>query len=340
MKILLVGGGITSAVTGTLLRRMFPECNLKMWDKARGTGGRMTTSRCPLNSDCTADIGAQYITTTEEYMKSNCDIYDDLISEGVLEPLKCLVVGLRPQGNNRNYVLPKGSGFLVKNFFGRAKLNETKFHHHVSKIDRVNDKWTVETKTGEKEDFDIVILTMPVPQLLLLEGTIKSELNADVVNNLKSVTYSSRYVLVLFFLDKINEEWGAQYIDKDPIFRYIAIDNVKRNEPDGLCAVVFHTSVGFGLKHVDDNIEDIQQLLMSQVRMLFPSWPEPKAVKCHKWRYSQVTNSYPDAPGYLLLSSTPPLLVGGDGFVGSNFDNCVQSAKAMCKKLKEILQLS
>uniref|UniRef100_A0A1B6K8M7 Amine oxidase domain-containing protein n=1 Tax=Graphocephala atropunctata TaxID=36148 RepID=A0A1B6K8M7_9HEMI len=337
MKILLVGGGITSAVTGTCLRRMFPDCTMEMWDKARGTGGRMTTSRSPVNSSCTADLGAQYITTTEDYIKSNFDIYGDLLSEGVLEPLKCNVIGMRPQGNNRNFVLPKGTGFLVKNFFKKAQLNDTKFHHHVATINRENDKWIVETKTGEKDHFDVVILTMPVPQLLLLEGTIKSELNADLVDNLKSVTYSSRYVLILFFLDQINEQWGAQYIDKDPIFRYVSIENVKRNESEGLCAVVLHTTVGYGLKHVDDNIPDVEQMLMSQVKVLFPSWPEPKSVKCHKWRYSQVINPYPGSPGCLLVSATPPLLVGGDGFVGSNFDNCVQSAKAVCEKLKEIL---
>lgn len=37
-RVLLVGGGLTSAVTGALLRRELPHLELILWDKARGAG--------------------------------------------------------------------------------------------------------------------------------------------------------------------------------------------------------------------------------------------------------------------------------------------------------------
>ena len=47
---------------------MFPSnVNLTIWDKARGAGGRMSTSRSSNNSECIADLGAQYISVTPEY---------------------------------------------------------------------------------------------------------------------------------------------------------------------------------------------------------------------------------------------------------------------------------
>lgn len=340
MKVLIVGGGVTSALTGLCIRKMLPNCNLSMWDKARGAGGRMTTNRCNLNARCTADIGAQYITTTEDFIKSNGDIYDDLLSEGIIQPLKCKIIGMKPQGNNINYVVPEGTGSLVKYFFNRANLNETKFSHHVSSINKEQNKWIVETNTGEKEDFDLVILTIPVPQLFLLRGNLMHDVSSETVNNLKTVNYSSRFVLVLYFFTKLDENWGAKYLDNDPVFRYVAIDNIKRNhESDDNFSVVFHTTVKFGQDHVDETLSDIEKVLLAEARNLFPDWPQPTSTKCHKWRYSQVTNAYPGTPGCLIISHTPPLVIGGDGFVGSTFDNCVISSKTISEKVKEMLKI-
>jgi len=53
-------------------------------------------------------------------------------------------------------------------------------------------------------------------------------------------------------------------------------------------AAVFHSSVGFGMENIDKDANEIQRLLLAEVKTLFPEWPEPKSVKCQKWRYSQV----------------------------------------------------
>ena len=63
----VVGGGITSAATAAFMKEKLREINLTIFDKARGAGGRMSTSRSPNNSECTADLGAQYISVSPEY---------------------------------------------------------------------------------------------------------------------------------------------------------------------------------------------------------------------------------------------------------------------------------
>lgn len=42
----------------------------------------------------------------------------------------------------------------------------------MTQINLRNDKWEVSKETGSPEQFDIVVLTMPVPQILLLQGDI------------------------------------------------------------------------------------------------------------------------------------------------------------------------
>ena len=66
---------------------------------------------------------------------------------------------------------------------------------------------------------------------------------------------------------------------------------------------------------------------------MFPNWPQPVEVKCQKWRYSQVTNSFEGSPGCVVLNKEPLLLVGGDGFSNSNYDGCLVSAEKLLTEI-------
>ena len=64
-KILVVGGGLTAAVTTSLLKSAGSKAPVvTVWDKAKTVGGRMSTLKCRFNPDLTADLGAQYISQT------------------------------------------------------------------------------------------------------------------------------------------------------------------------------------------------------------------------------------------------------------------------------------
>lgn len=336
-KILLVGTGVTSAVTGLFLRSCMPQALLVVWDKAKGIGGRMSTSRSSSDNSCIADLGAQYITTTEEIIRNNGDIYEPLFTEGIIEPMTCNVVGMRESDSHKNFVTPYGMSSVVKYLLKKAEINEICFEHHISDISVVSSKLFVKTTSGTENYFDIIILTMPVPQILELGGSITKILSDNnILAGLQSVEYSSRYALGLFYNKPISATWDAQYLSGD-IFRYVAVDNKKRNRNEDACAVVFHTSVDYGRTHLNNPLTSVQSELMSHVEELFPDWPRPKAVKCHKWKYSQVLKSYPGAPGCIVISDNPLLIAGGDGFIGSNFDNCVTSAKSIVNEVRRLV---
>lgn len=44
--------------------------------------------------------------------------------------------------------------------------------HHVTGLYRRGASWEVERKAGASETFDAVVLTMPVPQILQLQGDL------------------------------------------------------------------------------------------------------------------------------------------------------------------------
>ncbi|XP_064118040.1 renalase-like isoform X1 [Macrobrachium nipponense] len=341
-RVLLVGGGLTNAVTGSLLRRELPHVELILWDKARGAGGRMATSRNPQDGKTSVDLGAQYISATPEYSKLHSAYYEELIGAGILAPLTSHIEGMRETGEHTNhYVTPQGVSSIVKHFMKSANM-DVRYGHHVNRIDLSGNKWNVETKEGAADTFDAVVLTMPVPQLFGLAGTVKDTLENDekLRSSLLSVDYSSRYALGLFYDEgadiKLKNEVSAEYITNDSVIRFVAIDNKKRGLDNGAPSVVVHTSVPFGKAYVEETTDDVKPLIMKKVQELFPEWPEPTYVKCQKWRFSQVTSAYPGLPGCVSLADG--LVIGGDGFTHSNMDGCIESAKSIVDVVVQYLK--
>ncbi|CAB1311898.1 unnamed protein product, partial [Coregonus sp. 'balchen'] len=147
---------------------------------------------------------------------------------------------------------------------------------------------------------------------------------------LEAVSYTSRYALGLFYEAQahIDVPWAAKYISNNPCIRFIAIDDKKRNleSPECGTSMVVHTSVPFGIKHLEEAKEQVEPLILEELNKLLPGLPQPDSIKCQKWRYSQMT-----------LLPQPLLVCGGDGFTHSNFDGCIESALKVFDVLKSSL---
>ncbi|XP_069467380.1 renalase isoform X2 [Ambystoma mexicanum] len=337
-RVLIVGAGLTGSLCAHLLKRVRTnQLQIVVWDKARGSGGRMSTSRCPSNPSCTVDLGAQYITVTPDYATKHKSFHDELLARGILAPLTAPVEGMVMTEGSRNFVTPKGVSSIVKHFLKESGA-AVFYEHHVTQINLREGKWDVSRKSGSSEQFDVVLLTIPVPQILQLEGDIVNLINENQKQQLEAVSYSSRYALGLFYEagTQLDVAWAARYITNNPCIRFISIDNKKRNigSPDVGQSIVVHTSVPFGIEHLESEKEEVQKLILHQLESLMPGLPQPASVKCQKWRYSQVTRPLAECPGQMTLHVKPLLLCGGDGFTHSNFDGCTESALLMMDVLE------
>ncbi|XP_066304972.1 renalase-like isoform X2 [Branchiostoma lanceolatum] len=345
-RVLIVGAGLTGAVSACLLRRELQKaCSIVVWDKARGAGGRMSTSRCPEDPQCTADLGAQYVSATQDYAQSHASFYDDLLGAGVLRPLSAPLDGDRSDPSTSHYVAPAGISSVVKHFLKQADA-EVHFGHQVSEIREQRGpgagKWHVVAQNGTEAEFDAVVLTMPVPQILGLAG-VKALLEdqPSQLAQLQRASYSSRYALALYFSPgtRLDTPWAAKYVNGDPCVRFLSVDSRKRglDGPEVGPALVVHTGVPFGLKHIDQALSEVQPIIMQHLQDVLPGLPEPISIKCQKWRYSQVHKPVEGSPGSLVVSSRPPLVLGGDAFSHSNFDGCIESALSVVSQVKELL---
>ena len=54
-------------------------------------------------------------------------------------------------------------------------------------------------------------------------------------------------------------------------------------------SVVVHSSVAFGLEHLEEDMGRVcRDIMLPRLKQLVPELPEPTEIKPHKWRYSQV----------------------------------------------------
>jgi len=377
-RLLIAGAGITGALCSNFLTNGGAESRLvssvTIWDKGRGAGGRMSTSRSPAGTTgndglpaSSADLGAQYFTALEkDWDASSADvhksIYDELLHSGVLRPLHGNIAGDKfnyskqkyefndktPSNKSndelKHYVATTGSSSVVKHFLNKSSDAQVQFNQTIETISLTDDGkcWRVSTKEGSSGDFDGVVLTMPVPQILQLKGDVRDSIDSlksgQIKSQLEGVSYSSRYALAAWYGPDVelgdNVDWSAKYFFDDSCLRYVAIDPKKRgvqNEVEGTVIVV-HTSVPFGLKNLENDVEEVKKIILEHVKQQVPELKDatPLNVKCQRWRYSQVHHPYVGTPGCVVIRESPLLVLAGDAFVKmSHFDGCVDSAIAV-----------
>ncbi|XP_074088347.1 renalase isoform X1 [Macrotis lagotis] len=306
LRVLVVGAGLTGGLCAALLRRGRPV-SLAVWERARGAGGRMTTVRSPHNPRCGADLGAQYITCSPPHHQQHHSFYDELLKHGVLKPLTSSIEGIVVKEGDSHFMAPQGISSIVKYYLKESGV-EVCYGHCVTEIYLKDDTWEVHKEVGGSEQFDILILTMPVPQILQLQGDIKNLISESQKQQLASVRYSCRFALGLFYEagTQIDVPWAAKYIPNNPYICFISIDNRKRDidAADAGPSVVVHTTTAFGLENLEKSVEDVQEVILQQVGSILPGLPMPASTICHHWTYSQ-PGSTSDVQSVSCLQSRP-----------------------------------
>lgn len=345
-ELLVVGAGVTGSLTASILSRTLPGVSITVWEKARGAGGRMTTHRHPATPSLHVDMGAQYISRfrtgpNEEkvYTELKEAVYAELLSSHVLVPFSGPIEEERQTDPVlTNYVAPKGLSSVAKYFLGKSQA-KTCFQHQLSSVtvDKTTGRICCVATSGAQTFIDGLILTIPVPQILNLKGAVVSSVEPEVKTELENVRYSSRYALGLFYDDDSplpQFPWSAKYIDND-IIRFALWDTAKR--PLDVTArggsLLLHTSVPFGIKHLEEDKDKVQDMILGALEDVIPGLPHPSHSHIIRWRYSQVSRPYTGCPGYVVLCKRPLVVATGDGFVGSNFENCLRAAQATATKI-------
>ncbi|KAE9037594.1 hypothetical protein PR001_g1275 [Phytophthora rubi] len=352
MRTLIVGGGLTGAALARLLREARQAAQVVLWDRNNILGGRVMARSFPKQRDVHVDMGAQYWTPRTD---RNDDFRQELTKSGRLVEFAENEIAMDPyQGPVKTHlVCPDRKGFraMVEDML---QGTETKLSTHLESFEVLDDKSIrATTSEGKEEIVNELVLTCPIPNVLsILKKSTSLDVAPKILRSLEGITYSQRFAAAYVF-DKeaavaVKElGWTARYVSRDEsdVIRFVCWDHLKKQaDEQSHPSLIVHTSVDFGSTFMDDtrHNDEILSIITKSLREVLPTLPAQQDARLHRWRISQVTVPYHDpsiAEGEeplsaLVLSAKPPIIVAGDSFRGSNFDNCLVSAKAAANLLQ------
>ena len=351
MKVLVVGSGLTGSLVTALLSQGPNLYKISIWEKARTIGGRTYTYQDP-SSRLHVNMGAQYVSRhkndhpNSEYSTLKDKLYDELLSNGLLVPLSGVMEGINEDhmGSIRhNYIAPRGFSSVPTYFLSNTEA-DLKINHNLTEVIVKQSKPDPSLPTigcrcscnSKLSYFNVVVLTMPAPDLLQVKGNLFEALDQETYAKVSSVTYAPRYALGLFFSKALpRTTWTYKYFapdsnkdeDGDIIVRYASRGNATDNESMSSSLTV-HSGVEFAAKHIRTGEEAVQKMMLQAVRSLIPDLPPPSHSKLVFWKYARANrmSAYHDTPGCLVLSHDPLVVATGDGLSDSNFESFVKAA--------------
>lgn len=346
MKLLVVGGGATGGVIAHLLNKngLATKIALSVWEKSRGVGGRMSTHR--FENDVMADMGAQYITVPWKSDKpaSTLATFNEAIQEllysKILVPFSGMMEGemsSRQDNESRNFVAPHGINSVVKHFINNSKA-QVCFNKRLLSVNTSDNSVHCTAEDGVSERFDGLVLTIPLPQVSILHGDIAALLK-EHEKQLNEAQYSSRYAVAFTYKEDVLScfMWSAKYF-QDDVVRYVSCEPRKRGERNVSTPVLIaHTSVPFGVHHLEDDKQAISRTVESRLSVLIPGLPPPVDSYCIRWRYSQVRQQVRGSEGYLVIQDDPLIVLTGDAFTHSNLEGTFKAATATATMIEQRL---
>ncbi|GBM70090.1 Renalase [Araneus ventricosus] len=338
-NILIVGGGLTGSVAASLIKNE-AVVNIEIWERMDRIGGRYQTYRSSSTPKCSVDCGAQYVSVSLDSIRSQAKFYDELLEKEILMPLGQKIENFKKLSETKTiFVAPGGTDSLVAHFLKKADCS-VHLQHEVAEINLKEEErvWEVKTADAVVRTFDVVILTIPVPEVLKLGGNFLSiSQDDDVKVAMEQVKYSPRIAAALIYDEPVKYledlPTAMKYFPDDDILHFMSVDNKKREKSKEVPGIILQSTTSFAKKCSNLNEGEIKKLMLEHIKCLMPELPDPAFVKVFLWTYSMLTEPYVDTPGCVVINDHPCLISGGDSYTESSFNGCITSAVIIVEEL-------
>lgn len=335
-SVLVIGAGMSGLVAARLLQDS--GFSVVVLEKSRGVGGRMATRRiaAAYNNDThqgRADHGAQYITVRNERFGL---LIAELMRVGVVAEWKpatrhVITPGDRQQPPTR-YIGVHGMNGIAKYLTEGLDVH---LGQRVVKLEAAEQNWRVLTDKNLTFQADMLLLTAPMPQSLMLIDTIEQEvLSYQERLELEGIQYNPCIAMMVVLDNASNIElsdWhpkGGMRFSGEPL-RWIADNTVKGISPN-VTTLTIHTGFEFAREHWETPNEDLAHILLAEAKHVIGS-AKVLQYDIHRWRYSQ---SFSQIEGQYLFTARPhPLAFAGDGFGGGRTEGAALSGWAAAEAL-------
>ena len=311
-RVAVIGAGIAGL---TCARRLaLAGCEVQVFDKARGPGGRIPTRR---RQGLAFDHGAPFFSARSEAFKAEVEAWAHAGAVASWKPRRVAIdaSGVRPVASQDVWV-----GQPRMSAVGRHLCTELDVHLEcrVARVEGRARDWTVHEVNGEAHaGFDAVVSTVPPAQASeLLAGAVEAG-RLDALFRLPPL--EPRWSLMLALEDAFDPGFDVADFDHDVLERAICNDAKPGREKAPTWVV--HAAPEWSRRHLEVRPALVAVEVETALRDAVPGFPPTIFRDIHRWRYALARK--PRSPGPLEMA--PGLMLGGDWTRGPELEDAFTS---------------
>ncbi len=324
MNIAIIGAGISAAAAVSVLKQQ--DCQVSVFEKSRGPGGRMTSKRALAGS---LDLGAQYFTARDTDFLAQVELWcnQGLVQHWQMQPwvFEHGVLSRSDDQQNRYVGSSTMHQMLVPAFSSidshyQCKINELSFiTSNVSSHSQ--GQWQLCSEQGEcYGGFDALLLTCPPEQShQLLIG-------APICSQIPRHSLLPCWAVLLELATPTNVSMDAIFV-KDGAASWIARQSTKpgrqsarlRDVADAPEQWVLHFTADFSANELEASAERISELAAAELSRVLGRTVDVAAALCHRWLYASYNPAV--APCGVLVDAKMQLALAGDWTLGGRVEN-------------------
>ena len=277
--IAVIGAGIAGLSCAAALQHA--GCHVRLFDKSRGPGGRMSTRQ---GDGWQCDHGAQYFTARDPGFRAEVARWEQA---GVAAQWRPEVVRFDADGACKRCGVADrfvGSPRMTAPATFLASTLDLRTDAAVSALRREQAGWRLQLEGGEllAHRFDAVVLAVPAPQA--------ASLLRDVAPLQAALAAAARmqgcWAMMLQYPAPLALGFDAAFINRGGL-RWVARDSAKPGR-GGAESWLLHASAEWSEAHIELDAASIAALLLPEFAQL--GGPAPERWSAHRWRYASTAN--------------------------------------------------
>ncbi len=261
MHIGIIGAGLAGLACGERLRQA--GCDVTLYDKGRGAGGRMATRRVTTEQgDASFDHGAQYFTARDMAFRAQVAAWHEA---GLVAPW--------PASGTHAWVGAPSMNAPVRHLAGKANVH---WSVQVAGLTQVDGAWAIQGTA-----FDAVLVAVPAEQVVPLLKPWAPEI-AQAAAATKS---QPCWTVMAAFAERLSP--STDTMREQGIIGWAARNSAKpgRSGPESW---VIQAGPEWSQAHLEEAAEAVlPQILSAFAQILGAPLPPTLVASAHRWRYAQ-----------------------------------------------------
>jgi len=319
MTIAIIGAGMAGLSCAGALQAA--GIDVRLYDKGRGPGGRMSTRRADtVLGELRWDHGAQFFTAKSGAFQSAVAEWRaaGIVAEWTGRFAEVAADGsLSPAPSKSRFVGAPSMNAVIRHM---ASGLDVAWARRVSGIEGTPGAWTLTFEDGASEGpFEAVISAVPAEQAVgLLEQPAPR-----LAQEAEAVRSAPCWAVMLAFSSPVEAGFDAASLSSGPL-SWVARNASKPGRGDA-DTWVLHASSDWSRAHLEENAGAVATTLTAHFRALTGA-PEPVYQAAHRWRYSQIEQGAGSPYGWDAAQAIGTI---GDWRTGPRVELAWQSGQAL-----------